>query len=90
MVDKLVEECSENIDGNEIIYNDTLYAISLNDYRNVCNSCAMYIVSFAIFLIISVSIIFIFIGISKEIIIGLSLILILKQQFMEGNSVEFN
>ena len=27
LIDKLVEECSENIDGNEMIYNDTL-----NDY----------------------------------------------------------
>ena len=30
LVDKLVEECSENIDGNEMIH---------NDYENVCNSC---------------------------------------------------
>ena len=30
LVDKLVEECSDNIDGNEMIY---------NDYGNVCNSC---------------------------------------------------
>ena len=32
LVDKLVVECSENIDGNKIIY---------NDYGNVCNSCAV-------------------------------------------------
>ena len=34
LVDKLVEECSENIDGNKMIY---------NDYGNVCNSCTIYI-----------------------------------------------
>ena len=44
LVDKLVEECSENIDGNKMIY---------NDYGNLCNSCTIYIVLFAIaFLII--------------------------------------
>ena len=48
LVDKLVEECGENIDGNEMIYNGTL-----NDSRNVCNSCTINIVLFVIdFLII--------------------------------------
>ena len=37
LVDQLVEERSENIDGNEIIYNGIL-----NNYGNVCNSCAIY------------------------------------------------
>ena len=36
LIDKLAEECSENIDGNERIN---------NDYRNVCNSCTVYIVT---------------------------------------------
>ena len=39
LISKLVEEWTENIDGNEIIYNEIL-----NDYGKVCNSCAMYIV----------------------------------------------
>ena len=44
----LVEKCSENIDGNEMIYNGTV-----NDYEKVCNSCTIYIVLFVIaFLII--------------------------------------
>ena len=44
LVDKLIEECSKNIDGKEMIY---------NDYENVCNSCTIYIVLFVIaFLII--------------------------------------
>ena len=48
IVDKLVEECSENIDESEMIFNATL-----NDYENVCGSCTVYIVLFAIaFLII--------------------------------------
>ena len=48
LVDKLVEECSENTDGNKIIHNG-----SLIDYENVCNSGTMYIVLFVIaFLII--------------------------------------
>ena len=38
-VDKLVEEYSESIDENELIYNGTL-----NDYKNVCNSCAIYFI----------------------------------------------
>ena len=48
LVDKLAEECSENIHGNKIIYNGTL-----NCDENVCNFCTVYIVLFAIaFLII--------------------------------------
>ena len=43
LVDKLVEECSENINGNEMIYNGTV-----NDYEKVCNSCKIYIVLFAL------------------------------------------
>ena len=50
IIDKLVEECSENIDGNEIIFNETL-----NDYEKVCNSCTVYIVLLVIFFIISIS-----------------------------------
>ena len=38
--DKLVEECSENFDGNEIIY-ETVNSIPLNDYKSVRNSCTM-------------------------------------------------
>ena len=37
LVDKLVEESSENIDGNKILYNETLDVIPLNDYKKVCN-----------------------------------------------------
>ena len=45
-IDKLVEECSENIDGNKIIYNETLDVISLsaiplNVYKKMCGSCVL-------------------------------------------------
>ena len=30
LIDKLVGECSENVDGNEMIYNSTL-----NDYEKI-------------------------------------------------------
>ena len=56
MIDKLVEECSENIDGNEILYNKNFNAIPLNVYKKVCNSCTVYIVLFVIFLITSICI----------------------------------
>ena len=49
LIYKLVEKCSENIDENRMIYNETL-----NDYKNVYNSCAMYIVLFFIVFLISI------------------------------------
>ena len=51
VTDKLVEEYSENIDGNEMIYNDTL-----NDHGELCNSCTIYIVLFVIALLIIIGI----------------------------------
>ena len=51
IVDKLVEEFSGNIDGNEIIYNETL-----NDCKKVCNSCTIYIVLFVIAFLIIIAI----------------------------------
>ena len=51
LIGKLVEECSEKIDGNKMIYNDTS-----NDYKNLCNSCTVYIVLFVIFFRTSISI----------------------------------
>ena len=32
LIEKMVEECTENIDGSKIIYNGNLNAIPLNDY----------------------------------------------------------
>ena len=61
IVDKLFEECSENIDGNEMFYNETLNAIPLNVYKKLCNSCVVYIVLFVVFLITSICICSVFI-----------------------------
>ena len=53
----MTEECSENINGNEILYNETLDIISSNDNNNnkTSNSCIVYIVLFSVFLIINIS-----------------------------------
>ena len=42
LLHKLVEESSENIDGNKKIYNG-----AFNDHKNVCNSCKIYLILFA-------------------------------------------
>ena len=59
IIDKLFEECSENIDANEMVYNETLDVISLNAiplnvYKNVRGSCTLYIVLFVVFFIRSI------------------------------------
>ena len=54
IIDKLVEECSENTDQNEMLYNETLDIISSNDNK-ASNSCTVYIILFSVFLIISIS-----------------------------------
>ena len=53
LIDKLLKECSECFDGNKMLHNETLDVIPLelnplNDYKKVCNSCAIYIVFFAV------------------------------------------
>ena len=53
IVGELVEECSKNIDENEMIYNETLNTIPLNDYKKVCGSCTLYIVLFVAFSVTS-------------------------------------
>ena len=54
LIDKLVEECSESIDGNETIYNSTL-----SNYGKTCNSFT--VVLLFIFFIISIGISCVFI-----------------------------
>ena len=54
IIDKLTEECSENINGNEMLYNETLDIISSSD-NETSNSCIVYIILFSMFLIISIS-----------------------------------
>ena len=54
IVDKLVEQCTKIVDGNEMLYNETLNTISSNESFSDCVSCTTYTVLFAVFLIISV------------------------------------
>ena len=72
LTDKLVKECSEDINGDEVVYNMTL-----NNYGKVCNSCAIYMVLLVLFFATTIAIsdafLFslviqtIFIGNSKEV-----------------------
>ena len=48
-IDKLVEECSENIDEYEL-------HLTLNDYEDICSSFTVYVVLFVIFFVTSISI----------------------------------
>ena len=54
IIDRLVEEWSENIEGNKMLYNETLDIISSSDNKT-SNSCIAYIILFSVFLIISIS-----------------------------------
>ena len=49
IVDKLVEECSENIDENEMLYNETLDIISSKDNNKTSGSCVVYLILFSVF-----------------------------------------
>ena len=83
-----------------MVHNETLDVIPLNDYKKVCNSCTIYIVLFAVFLLtcICISIVFIYFQwylkkrnvqwYFKKIMFVLSLILVLKQKSIECNSTE--
>ena len=51
LVDRLAEECSENINENKMIYNGTL-----NDYGKICNSFTVCIILLVIFFIMSIGI----------------------------------
>ena len=61
IIDKLVDECSENIYENETLDVIQLNTIPLNVYKKVYNSCVVYIVLFAVFFITSICICCIFI-----------------------------
>ena len=55
-VNKLVEECIGNIDEKKLHADNIIYSSTQNDYEKICSSCPAYIVLFAIFFIISISI----------------------------------
>ena len=52
IIDKLMEECSENTDENKMLYNETLDITSSSDNKT-SDSCIVYIVLFSVFLIIN-------------------------------------
>ena len=52
---KLTEESSENINGNELLYSETLDIISSSDNNKTSHSCIVYIALFSLFLIIDIS-----------------------------------
>ena len=61
LVDKLVEDCNENIDEKELHQNEMIYNSTIDDYEKICtscerSSCRIYIVFFVIFFIIRISI----------------------------------
>ena len=60
IIDKLVEECGETIDGNGMLYNENLDIISSCDNKT-SDSCIVYIVLFVIFLITNIGICCVFI-----------------------------
>ena len=54
LIDKLVEECRENIDekelhSTELHSNKMIYNSTLSDYKKICSSCIIYIVFFVVF-----------------------------------------
>ena len=55
LIDKLVEACSENINGNEMTN------VAWNEHGNACGSCTIYIILSVIFFRISISISSVFI-----------------------------
>ena len=54
IIDKLFEECSGNIDENEMLYNEILDIISLTDNNKTSGSCIVYIILFSVFLMINI------------------------------------
>ena len=48
IIDKLIEECSESINENKMLYNETLDIISSSDNKT-SYSCIVYIVLFSVF-----------------------------------------
>ena len=63
LIDKLVDECDENIDGVKL----TKITIAENNYK--CNSCTVYIVLFSILFIIMLEMVLILLTINTWIVI---------------------
>ena len=56
LVDKLIEECTENIEETRLVEKTS----AKNENKHKCSSCTVYIVLFSIFFIISIGIGYLF------------------------------
>ena len=54
LIDKLVEECSENIEEKELHLSAVIHYETLKKIKHECGSCTIYIISFAVTIFISV------------------------------------
>ena len=65
IVGELVEECTKNIDENEMVYKNT-FNVLVTDYK--CGFCTLYIALFVVILVVSVIIgcVFIYLWYSKK------------------------
>ena len=83
LIDKLVDECAETVEEVKL----AKMTLAKNENKYKCNSCTLYIVLFSILFTINLGIValFIFIGILKNVLLVLSLILSLKQRFIKYN-----
>ena len=55
IIDNLIEECSEIIDENKMLFNETLDIISSRDNKKTSDSCIVYIILFSVFLMMNIS-----------------------------------
>ena len=88
LVNKLVQECTEIDEEGKLAKKKKKKKIAEdeNKHKNKCSSCTLYIVLFSIFFAIKVGIgtyFFYFYWYFKKILLALSLVSILKQQFYE-------
>ena len=91
IVDKLLEECRKNIDGDQMLHNETLKMIPLNVCKKVCNSCTKYIVLFDVFFITSICISTAFLYFHwylKKDNVRIKFKLGTQEQFIKCNSIE--
>ena len=86
LVDKLVEKFTENVEEVKL----AKITSAENENKHKCSSCALYIVLFSIIFTINVAIgtYFIYFHWYLKILLMLSLVPILKQQFTECNSIK--
>ena len=80
LIDRLVEECTETVEETRLVE----ITLAENENKHKCSSCTLYIVLFSIIITISVGIGTYFVYLHwylKKMLLVLSLILVLKQQF---------